>query len=166
MGGRIAKPPACRVLGADDYAALKNATRLVLRDNGGPEQFWQETRAGCAETLRGYTVHSHQAFAPIDVIADAERHASYPRVTEAMARMAGYLLMPAPETVKGKGVHFDALREACEFGVQAAADLADGRVDREEAPDFLRALREGIRAFAAAEAALLAEHPHLKGEAG
>lgn len=165
MGGRVAHAPAHRVLTADDYAALKSAARLVIADNGGPEQFWPLTRAGSAETLRNYTKHDQPAFAPIDVIADAEAHASFPRVTEAMARIAGYRLMPLPETIRGKGVHFDALREACEFGVQASGDLADGKVDRGEAPEFLRALREAQRAFAEAEAALLEEHPHLKAEA-
>ena len=165
MSGRVAKPPECRVLGADDYAALKNATRLAFKDAGGPEQFFEETRAGSAETLRNYVKHERPAFAPVDVIADAERHARRPFVTEALARIAGFRLMPVAASVTGRGVMFDALREACEFGAQASEDLRDGKVDRLEAPEFLKALREAQRAFAAAEAQLLADHPFLKGEA-
>jgi hypothetical protein len=160
----VAQSPSRRLHAAHVYSGLKSATGRLLRSVGGAEAIAPLTR-GCAETMRNYQRPQSDSFAPVDVIADAELDAERPFVTEQLARIAGYQLVPLPETLPGEGEIHTAMREAAEMIAAAATALADGRVDHTEAPKLLAEIREANRALSAAEQWLLAEFPHLEGEA-
>ena len=159
----IAHPPARRLHSDAAYRALKAATADALDDCGGAARFAERTR-GSDDTLRNYARHDFPGFAPADVIADLETRGR-PHITEVLARLAGYRLMPLAENLPGSGAVHDALAEAGQFITEAAKALADGRIDRAEAPRLLSELRQTSRAIAVAEAFLMAEFPHLEGDA-
>lgn len=156
-----ARPPARRLRRDDDYRALKAATARVMRDNGSAEAFAADTR-GCGESLRNYCRHNHAAYIPADVIADAELNAERPYVTEVLARLAGYMLVPRPETLGATGADYAALKETGEAITQIAQALQNGgRIDHLEAPGVLKEVRDASCALIALEASLVSRFPAL-----
>ncbi|MGP1276022.1 MAG: phage regulatory CII family protein [Caulobacterales bacterium] len=156
-----ARPPERRLRSDADYRALKKATASLMRDNGSAESFARQTR-GCGQTLLNYASHAHAAFMPADVIADAELDAERPWVTEALARLAGYMLVPRPETVGATGADYAALKETGEAITAIAEALSKGgRIDRTEAVGVVREVREAIASLLALETAIAARYPEL-----
>ncbi len=155
----MSRTPARRIRSDADYRALKAATARAIRDNGSAEAFARETR-GVGESLRNWQRHSHESFIPADVIADAESGAERPYITEVLARMQGWILVPGPEVVDASGADYAAMKEAGEAIAAIAEALSHGgRIDRTEAPGVLKEIREAIAALAAEEAALVRRWP-------
>ncbi|TRO96752.1 hypothetical protein FKB34_01925 [Glycocaulis profundi] len=155
----MSRTPASRIRSDADYRALKAATARAIRDNGSAEAFARETR-GVGESLRNWQRHSHESFIPADVIADAESGAERPYITEVLARMQGWILVPGPEVVDASGADYAAMKEAGEAVAAIAEALSHGgRIDRAEAPGVLKEIREAIAALAAEEAALVRAFP-------
>ncbi|WP_420433083.1 hypothetical protein [Hyphobacterium sp.] len=157
----VAQSPSRRVHAGHVYSSLKAATSRLLRSAGGAEAVAPVTR-GCAETMRNYQRPAHDSFMPADVIADAELDAERPFVTEQLARIAGYQLVPLPDAVPGETQIHTAMREAAEMIAAASAAMADGRVDHVEAGQVYAEIGDAIRALHAAQTWLADQFPHLK----
>jgi hypothetical protein len=144
-------------LTAMDIAAIKTATRALVRSVGGIEAAAMVCRYGKSAIAEGYDPHRPDRTLPVDVLADLERCAAEPFVTAVLARLAGYVLTPIaasamPETQAVADVGSTSSAAFAEF----AAGMADGRLsgaERAALADRLVAVNE---ASARAVAALLA----------
>ncbi len=77
-----------------DRNALKTAWKRMLGTLGGLEATAACTRASKSRLAEYGAVQAADTHAPIDVILDCERIAGTPFVTETLARLQGYLLLP------------------------------------------------------------------------
>lgn len=120
---------ADRPNGSGTYQAIKAATRRLIRACGGLEDAADETRVS-AQTLCLYQSPNRSEYVPADVVADLEQVCGDPVVTRALAKAAGYDLVPTKPADPGAGSDL-TMRElsrllfmrAGEFG--ALADAID-----------------------------------------
>ena len=85
-----------RQLPAESYALLKAATRHLVRAAGGVEH--APTRVGKSNLSDYGSINKSETYIPIDVVADIEADLGDPRVTRALADLAGYDLVPRTGT--------------------------------------------------------------------
>jgi hypothetical protein len=135
-----------------DIAALKTATRLLVRDVGDLAAAASATRVSGAHIARFYDQQFDTTLAPIDVVADLERVGGNPRVTAELARLSGYRLVrvEAGAGRLGRSVA-EVLAGASDVGAAYARATEDGRVTAAERGAIATELAELI---AAAEHAL------------
>lgn len=76
-----------------DYTALKLAARRIVKGCGGLEASSMVTRVGHSELARYYDPEE-RLFMPVDVVADLEAIAGHPTVTQTLAQMLGFKLVP------------------------------------------------------------------------
>jgi hypothetical protein len=150
------------LLGERELAALKIATHRLLVDNGGPVTAEFRCRVN-APRLSTYQSRNHpKDIMPIDVVLQLQRRddgSVFPVVTQTMARLQGYDLVPiassgdglVPSALARLGAEVSAL-----FG-EAALALADGSLDEAERERLRSRACEARRVLAQLEFALAPE---------
>jgi hypothetical protein len=98
------------------YNSLKTGWKLLVQSVGGLDALAAATRIGRSQAS-DYGNLASDKFPPIDVVLDAETIAGRPLVTQALAALAGYSLMPVPPSSDG-----DLAVELSQIG-QAVATL-------------------------------------------
>lgn len=122
-----------RTLPAQTYAGLKTAFRVLVACAGGLEAAAVATRVSVSR-LAEYYDPRNPAFPPVDVVADLESVTHDPLMLAALARSAGYLLLPMPD-VRAGALADDLARLATETGhvfAAVAECLGDGKLDCSE----------------------------------
>lgn len=153
-----------RQLTASDIASLKTATRALVQRVGGLHAAATVTRVGASALAEYYDPHAVDRLAPVDVVADLERVAAEPLVSDAMARLAGCTLQPM-----GHAAGSDAraiagvFREVGQLGERWATAMEDGATSAGERDAVQLELVDLQRAVGAAIAVLRARSD--KGEA-
>lgn len=105
----------------NDYSVLKLATRRIVKGCGGLEAASLVTRVGHSELARYYDPEE-KLFMPVDVLADLEAIAGAPIVTQTLAQMLGYALVPlAPQEEVDVHLHWPAL--LAQLGEETATAL-------------------------------------------
>lgn len=153
-----------RQLPANDYSAIKAATRQLIAHAGGSVAASAVTRGGHQNIGRYGSAQADDAerFMPADVVADLESECGQPVLTRALAKLAGHILVPEPRVTRSGtalgAVTAAALKETSEVFVSIADGLGDGSIsvaeasrieaDIEDAIVKLLALREQVRAEA------------------
>lgn len=141
--------------GAQTYAGLKAATRLVLRDCGGLDAAAASSRVGRSQ-FSDYANPNSDKFIPVDVAIDIEAIGGIPHVTAALARAQGYELLPVEPRDRGQlGLALAAISAGVGtlFATVATA-FADGHLTPEEEADLYRDLDNVIRLASEARALL------------
>lgn len=146
-----------RLLPEADYLALKAALRRLVRSAGGQESASAVTRVD-HQRLSKYGNASQPMQAPVDVIADLERDTGLPAVTQVLAQIAGYDLVPRAAG-SGAAIHptkmlADIGRESADSMRVLADAIADGVVTPREAVDIRRELLELSAAVSGVVAAM------------
>lgn len=109
-----------RRFGAEAYWGLKTAVRKLIAGLGGIDAAACESRV--TRSLWGaYGNPNSPRFPPIDVVLDAEAECGRPFVTEALARLHGYMLVPM--VVRGKG---EVREHLARFAEEAGGTIAEG----------------------------------------
>lgn len=147
------------------YQRLKAASADVIDQNGGTPRAAGRTR-GSDETLRKAMRHDWpDHFLAIDQVADLEARCDRPFVTAELAELAGFILIPSPERMKGEGLEQRSIKEAAEAITAISGALASkGAVERHEVPHVRREVREAIIALFAYDAELERAFPDLAPE--
>ncbi len=76
-----------------DYVSLKQASKRLIKACGGLEAASMVTRVGHSELARYYDP-AEKLFMPIDVVADLEVISGTPLVSQPLAHLLGFALMP------------------------------------------------------------------------
>lgn len=103
-----------------DYVALKQASKRLIKSCGGLDAASLVTRVGHSELARYYDP-SEKLFMPIDVAADLETIAREPLVTQSLASLMEFALMPVQPEVAEPHHHWTAL--LAQLGEETAAAL-------------------------------------------
>lgn len=147
-----------------DKQALKRATGRLVKAVGGQEAAVAFTRLHRHQVLSDYAnpaADHAERFAPIDVIADLEgiTHgtAGHPVVTRALARAAGFALVPLPAArcaVDDLGCHLSAIiRESADVTLALSLALSRPLADAGRAA-LRREIAEAVQALVELDAAL------------
>ncbi len=104
-----------------DYTSLKQASKRLIKACGGLEAASMVTRVGHSELARYYDP-AEKLFMPIDVAADLETIAGNALVSQSLAHMLGYALIPIqPQVMVEPSHHWTAL--LAQLGEETAATL-------------------------------------------
>jgi len=104
-----------------DYVALKQASKRLIKSCGGLDAASLVTRVGHSELARYYDP-SEKLFMPIDVAADLETIAREPLVTQSLAGLMEFALMPVQTEINVEpNHHWTAL--LAQLGEETAAAL-------------------------------------------
>lgn len=139
-----------RQLPANDYAAIKAATRKLVSHAGGPVAASAVTRGGHQNIGRYGSAQADDAerFMPADVIADLESECGQPVLTRALAKLAGHLLVPEPRVVRSGTalglITAKALKETSDVFVALGDGLGDGRLCAADAARIETEIEEAI----------------------
>lgn len=139
-------------------AALKTAARVLIQRLGGIDAAATCTRVGRSNLAEYGSLHHPDRHMPVDVVADLEMIAGEPLVTAALARAAGFTLVPLALPSGGDAV-LHLQRVAGQSGTvlsSAVAALSDGTIDADEREALLAQL-DDLRAAVGAAMAALAE---------
>ncbi|MBW6400007.1 hypothetical protein KPL78_19255 [Roseomonas sp. HJA6] len=121
------------LLAPAERAAIKTAMRALVEDAGGVEAAASVTRLHFSTLAETYNPHKPDRMPQADVIADLERCVAQPRVTQVLARLAGYRLMPI-----GGGAGpvnrslAEVFRNAADVGAAWATAMEDSRLSSAE----------------------------------
>lgn len=144
-----------RQLPANDYLAIKAATRDLVAMAGGPKRCEGITR-GTASRFCEYGAPAIEACIGADQIADLEAECGQPVVTRVLAGLSGYDLVPRHAAAQPATLH-RMLAELISSGGNVdsflADALADGKVTVPEAKkisDEARALIDKLQSLCAA----------------
>ena len=91
---RPKKPKADRPTTEDEQKALKHVTRRCLKAAGGGNGVEALMRVDASKLSDYHSIGNMGSFMPVDVVADLERLVEYPLITEHLAQMQGYRLVP------------------------------------------------------------------------
>lgn len=135
-----------RQLPAQDYYALKGATRQLVAASGHGPKAAGVTRVR-QQQLSEYGLADHKLFMPVDVVADLEAEAG-PIVTEQLARLCNHTLVPLPAVVLDGSaldqVSAQALKEIGDVFVELGRARADGKVCGKDAQAILSEIHGAI----------------------
>ncbi len=139
-------------------AALKTAARVLIQRLGGIDAAATCTRVGRSNLAEYGSLHHPDRHMPVDVVADLEMIAGEPLVTAALARAAGFTLVPLALPAGGDAVlHLQRVaRQSGTVLSSAVAALSDGTIDADEREALLAQL-DDLRAAVGAAMAALAE---------
>lgn len=150
---------ARRQITESEAARLKNATRALGRAVGGIEAVEELTRVDQSSFARYQSLH-HAQFVPVDVIADLERVAERPIVTEALAHLNGHILIAKPPTLSDpawNGYLGQVLKDCGELSARIGEALRDhGRITTDDVhrQGLTKLAQDGMAALASLERAL------------
>lgn len=114
---------AFRVRSKTDYAALKLASKHLVKACGGVESAALITRVGHSELARYYDP-AEKLFMPVDIAADLETDCGNPLLSRALANLSGYeLVAPPPQASEAEKLHHWSVLLA-NLGQETAAALA------------------------------------------
>jgi hypothetical protein len=141
-----------------DIAAIKTATRALVRSVGGIEAAALVCRYQKSAIAECYDPHRPDRTLPADVVADLERCAAQPFVTAVLARLQGYVLTPmaAPCALEAQAVAEVGSASSAAFA-EYAAGMVDGRLSEAERTALADRMVAVSAASARAAAALLAK---------
>lgn len=112
---------AARPKSKNEYTVLKQASKRLIKACGGLEAAAMVTRVGHSELARYYDFQE-KLFMPIDVAADLESIARDPIISQSLAHMLGFVLMPIhPQSALEPDHHWTAL--LARLGEETAASL-------------------------------------------
>jgi hypothetical protein len=123
-----------RQLPANDYQAIKAATRQLIAHAGGAVAASGVTRGGHQNIGRYGSVQIDDAerFMPADVIADLESECGQPVLTRTLAKLAGHILVPEPQVARSGTamgmITAKALKETSDVFVAIGESLGDGKL--------------------------------------
>lgn len=152
-----------KILLADDQrAALKIATHRLMIDNGGPVTAEFRCRVNAPRLSEYQSRHHGESFMPVDIVLQLQRRddgSVYPALTQTMARLQGFDLVPieagsgglVPAALARLGAEVSAL-----FG-EAALALADGHLSDSERDRLRARAAEARRVLAQLDLALAPE---------
>jgi hypothetical protein len=104
-----------------DYRVLKQASKRLIKACGGLEAASMVTRVGHSELARYYDP-SERLFMPIDVAADLESIAGNAVLSQSLANMQGFALIPIePQGTMGQTHHWTVL--LAQLGEETAATM-------------------------------------------
>lgn len=141
---------SARQLPANDYAALKAATRQLISHAGGAVAASAVTRGGHQNIGRYGSVQVDDAerFMPADVVADLESECGQPVLTRALAKLAGHVLVPEPRVTRSGTalgtITAGALKETSDVFVAIGEGLGDGRLSGDDAARIEREIDDAI----------------------
>jgi hypothetical protein len=146
-----------------DIAAIKTATRALVRSVGGIEAAALVCRYGKSAIAEGYDPHRPDRTLPADVVADLERCAAQPFVTAVLARLSGHALVPLvqPGTREAQAIA-EIGRESAEVFAAWATAMADSTLsdaERRAVADRVLALNAACMAAAGALLAIKGDAP-------
>lgn len=154
---------AARYLPGSDYLALKGATASLFAAAGGQSAAARTAgRVGQQQLSKYASLAEDQAecFVPLDIVADIEAEicsrGGRPVITERLAEMAGYELVPVAADGKAGLLRlFGAVGRASALAMsRMAEDLADGTISPAEARQQHQDVRAWIDALCRYEAVL------------
>ena len=147
-----------REISPTEFAAIKTASRALVRMLGGGEAASLACRYNGAALSEACSLHRTDRTLPADVVADLERAEGDPIVTRVLAGMSGHALLP----LRGVGgpeasAIAHVMAGAAQLGAEFAAAMADARVsaaERQALKDRMLALHGAcLEALAALDAA-------------
>lgn len=131
----------------DERNELKAATRQALAI-ARPTRFAAVTRVDAPALSKYGDPFTANAFMPIDIVADLERDLGAPLITEALAALQGYRLVPVGDGDAGGRIGVDDLASLSKEGgdvVQTIATaMADGRIDGHERRAIAAEIAENV----------------------
>ena len=134
-------------LTVEKLLSIKRLTKNLIKITGGFA--CQEVRVG-QTALHNYTDPDKETyFIPVDVVADLELEAGKPIVTEFLAGLLNYRLVPisaGPDSGKLGTMTARLGKEAAEYFSNISEALEDGTVSREEAQSALSELADVAQA--------------------
>lgn len=144
-----------------DKLALKQATAAMVKGVGGVEAAAEFCRVGKTVIAANYSPNEPESFMALDVIADLEPLArereGWPHVTRALARSAGFALVPLPEGVTATadlhGLLAELGREFSDASTALLQALPDG-IDESEARQVFAECDQVIRVAMRIQAAM------------
>ena len=122
-------------------------------------------------TLAGYAnPNQEKNHAPVDVIADLEKAAEKPIVSEFLARQLGYSLYKLPENTGREemdwNLHFRLIvKETSDVFLSTSDALQDGNISTLEARNICIEIEEALAVFVTFKKALEEKHFHTENEA-
>jgi hypothetical protein len=143
-----------RQLPAKDYLIIKAATRDLVGACGGPVKAATYTRVGHADISRYGSVHEDhvERFMPADVMADLEAQCGSPILSDALARLADYLLVKIPAVAKSGtllgSVTAASMKETSDVFVAIGDSLGDGTLCQADADRISREIDEAMAKLA------------------
>lgn len=131
---------------------LSAATNRALREYGA-SNFAPSTRVKEAQLSKYGNVQDDENFMPVDVVADLERALGAPIITEQLARLSGFRLVPdggdgAAPSLADVGAVADTKGKLLTALISA---LLDGEVDPQEKRELLPLVRDAIGQLQALE---------------
>lgn len=131
----------------DERNELKAATRQALAI-ARPTRFAAVTRVDAPALSKYGDPFTTNAFMPIDVVADLERDIGAPLITEALAALQGYRLVPIGDGEPCERIGVDDLASLSKEGGDVmqtiATAMADGRIDGNERRAIAAEIAENI----------------------
>ncbi|MBL4761261.1 MAG: hypothetical protein JKY93_01010 [Gammaproteobacteria bacterium] len=140
-----------RIFTAEQYNALKMATRKLHKKSGGLESAASLTRVQHAQLGVYQNVNVTDQFAPIDVIADLEHETGTPFVTEALCAINNGYYTPFTKSTAAPIFAANLAISGKEFAdvmSRAAISLEDGIITKGEAVAIINEVNEAIQALA------------------
>jgi regulatory protein CII len=139
------------MLSLDENAALKAATRRLIKQSGGQEACVSDTRIVRHQSFSQYGAPDWpEKYMPLDVAFDLERQLGLPVVTAHQARALNHVLVPMPAAT-GPGPVLTALgktgEEVGQVFTKAAEALRDGRITEPENKCVAREIDEALVAL-------------------
>lgn len=129
-----------------DRLELKAATRHALELAGRANTFAMVTRVEPPALSKYASPAEMTAFMPVDVVLDLDREIGAPMLTQALARMLGYRLVPIePDAAGTVGLEdlAEVQRETGDVVQKLATALPDG-IDAQERRELKKEIGEGI----------------------
>lgn len=127
--------PTVRQLPERDYLGLKKRWRELVKLCGGPADAVRLTRGSESRVSEAGAPDKMDRFPALDQIADLEADCGKPVVTEMLADLLGYNLVPR-EGLKGTVTVADAavnlVKQIAAFQVMKAEAEADGKLTKDE----------------------------------
>ncbi len=139
-----------RQLPANDYAAIKAATRQLIAHAGGAVAASAVTRGGHQNIGRYGSAQPDdgERFMPVDVLADLESECGQPLLTRALAKLAGHILVPEPRVARSGtalgSITAKALKETSDVFVALGEGLGDGTICAADAARIETEIEEAI----------------------
>lgn len=145
-----------RYLPANDYRALKAATRDLVAACGGSTRAAEITRLDQGSISRSGNLHERQ-YLPIDVVADLEAECGDPIVSRFLVGLCNHDAVPRGGPSPRPADHIRALgelsREVADVMQAQSVAAADGVIDAQESEEILKELDDVYQVISAMRAA-------------
>jgi hypothetical protein len=146
-----------------NLAALKTRFGGLLKRVGGVDAAAAALGYGKGHLSEAASLHHADRAPRVDHVAELEALAGEPLVTQHLAAMAGFTLLPIASLQGEAGSALaQVLQGAGDLGGRTALALADGKISDAERAELLDGLQTLARAVAQAQAVLATQRPALR----